>query len=202
MKKALALVLALVMCMSVGMMAFAAATDDANGDGYYDQDDAAVSVTATDLDEAGTADTNVDILVNTKNISCTVPLDVTIVALVGGGNCYVPSDYKIENTCLIDIEVVSATVSDKADDWNLIETKHTASGVDSTAAGKNEVYMDITNGTTPLNLFLGTQNAVDLGWTVPASSPLALTINATSSILNTTQAVDDAFTVTYTIAAA
>jgi len=75
-------------------------------------------------------------------------------------------------------------------------------GNDSTAAGKNEVYMDITNGTTPLNLFLGNQNAVDLGWIVPESSPLALTINATSSILNTTQAVDDAFTVTYTIAAA
>lgn len=194
MKKAFALVLALVMCLSLGMMAFAV---------EYTEDDAVVGDDTTELTTAGSADTNVDILVNSTNISVTVPLRYAVVADVAGGACMVPADgtYYIQNNSAIAVDVTAAVVANGAanEKWELV-----AAAIAGVPSGKNQIDMTLTPAAgTAWNL--AESYAGD--WTVDAATASAegvldISIEANSSMLNTTDDQIDAFVITYTFAAA
>ena len=193
MKKAFALILALIMCLSVGMMAFA----------EYTADDAVVDSEVTELETAGDASTNVDILVNSTNISVTVPLRYAVVADVKGGECLVPTDgtYYIQNNSAIDVDVTAAVVEngENNSEWELVST--VAAGV---PAGKNQIAMTLTPDAGTVWDLSGDYTA---DWTVDAATTegegvLDIAIDATSSMLNTTEDEIDAFIITYTFAAA
>lgn len=184
MKKTLAIILALVMCLSAGMMAFA-----------VDENDVAVGTDEAFTDNVG--ETDVDILVMTSNISVTVPLDVVIVADVIGGDCYVPTTYGITNNSLIDVDVVNVKVSQVKDNWNLVAAAKAANSAPTGAA--NDLYMTV-NGTSLLDAF--TADGVDVDWTVAAEDTLNLPLEASTSMLNTTERTDEAVTIVYTVAAA
>ena len=196
MKKAIALVMALVMCLSVGMMAFAEAES-------YDQDDAVVASGTTVLDTAGSADTKVDILVNSTNISVTVPLRYAVVADVKGGACLVPEDgtYYIQNNSAIAVDVTAADVVSGAtnDKWDLVETA--VSGIPD---GNNQIDMTLSPAAgTEWNL----AKDYPADWSLEAAtsagvSKLLIDIDANSSMLNTTGDQVDAYVITYTFAAA
>lgn len=189
MKKALALVMALVMCLSLGMMAFA---ED------YDQDDAVVTGEKT-ITSAGDADTQVDILVNSTNISVTVPLKYAVVADVKGGACLVPDDYAILNNSAIGVKVTGASVAATAsnDKWELV-----AAAISGVPSGKNQIDMTLTADGAAWNL----ANTYAAGWTINAATSsaageLPITIAANSSMLNTTDNQINAFVITYTFEA-
>ncbi len=196
MKKAFALVLALVMCLSVGMMAFAEYTEDN-----------AVVVSSTTITSAGDADTNVDILVNSTNISVTVPLRFAVVADVAGGACMVPKNgtYYIQNNSAIDVDITGADVingSNNRGEWVLVEAADTDA---IPASGKNEMDMTLTPAEgTAWNLALGYTTP---DWTVEAATAsklgvLDISISANASMLSDTDDMENAFLITYTFAAA
>ena len=185
MKKTLAIILALVMCLSVGMTVFAVSS----GDVAVGDDEEFVN---------NVGETDVDILVMTSNISVTVPLDVVIVADVIGGDCFVPSNYCITNNSLIDVDVVNVKVSQVKDNWNLVDAAKAANAAPTGAA--NDLYMTV-NGVSLLDAF--TADGVGVDWTVTAAQKtLDLPLAASTSMLNTTERTDEAVTIVYTVAAA
>ena len=190
MKKVLAILLALAMSASATMIAFA---ED------YDQDDAVVDTDTTVIEEAGTADTNVDILVNSTNISVTVPVKYAVVADVKGGECLEPTNYYIQNNSAIAVDIVNAVVTDKNANWKLVEAT-TA----TVPAGENELDMTLTADSKAWNLY---NTYTEKYWqidpaTTTGGTKLEIAIEANSSMLNTTANAEAAFTITYTFAAA
>lgn len=202
MKKVLAILLALAMSASATMMAFA---ED------YDEDDAVVGTDTTVIEEAGTADTSVDILVNSTNINVTVPLKYAIVADVAGGSCITPEDdtYYIQNNSAIAVEVTEAKIEDKnVQAWLLVENPITNPTYPTTS--ENELYMSLTPSTGAVWNLYNTYAAdvtATANWTIGAATTadgtkLTFDITASSSMLNTTEDAPAQYVITYTFAAA
>lgn len=203
MKKVLAIILALVMCASVGMVAFAgaypgSAADYVADDAVGDEDDATLNT----ADNTYGANTEVDILVDSTNISVTVPLKYAIVAKVEGGECTVPTSgkYYIQNNSALEVHVVKAEITPNNSNWTLVDTAP-AAGTISNAA--NQLYMTLDDGTTTWNLANGTQTNL---WTVEAATSteegvLPINITASSSMLNSKDNALSAFIITYTFSA-
>lgn len=202
MKKLLAVLLAILMVACVGMTAFAANPG---------QNEAVVS--GSDEFESNEAETNVDILVSAENIQAVVPLNLAIVAKVGGGDCYVPTNYGIINKSYAPIKVtnVKAVVNDT--NWRL-HSIQIAEGKAPTEAAKSDLFLVIGGATVEdakaLNLSTATGatgTAAPAGWTMAAASDadgvkLDLPVIANTSMIRATVAdkYEDAVTITYTIA--
>lgn len=189
MKKVLAILLALAMSASATMMAFAEVQDT----------DVAVG-TDTEFGDDYAANTDVNILVKTSNISVTVPLEVTIVADVMGGPCATPDNYKIINNSIIPVSVSNMKITSVDADWQLVENAVAAKTAQSTT-GLNDLYMTVADQ----NLY--TVNAagatgVNPGWQLAAEGEKDLTLVASSSMLDFTTKTDDAVVIVYTIEAA
>ncbi len=196
MKKFLAIILALVMCASIGMVAFAEAPAPSVS---TDTDETAVDTTTEDGDGINT---EVDILVTTNNISVTVPLKVVLVADVGGGQCQKPDNYAITNYSAIPVEISAAAAADKEnDEWLLVAADPSAvlPGTDD----ENQIQLTFTADSVAWNL----AETYAGGWNIDAAADengaeLPITIAAYSSKLNTTDKASAVVTVTYTVEAA
>lgn len=188
-KTALATASALALSCALAPAAFAA---NPEGTTVGDEGDFGVDKKAT---------TEVAMDVNTDQIAASVPVKLKVVAKTNGGDLLVPTEgYKIVNKSPMAIHVDKMQAGSVATGWTLVSNKHAAAGT-APAGADNELFLSV-KGTA-----LSTTEAALTGaaWNVAAKNDgatdeLALTLEGTTSQLNSHENVTSALTISYTIA--
>lgn len=199
--------LAISAALAMGCAAPAFATDPVET-GEYTRVEA-------DSNGVNTADTEVYVTADVKQLNVEVPLKYVIAANVNGGTATAPSAsaYGIDNKGSLDVYLISAEANAEAD-WALSTSAFASEGTAATAT-KGDVYMSIQPGTVASNKFTATTGTsakcisdstpvtFDDKWKMPKGTKTALETKASTSVINgmAYQAQEQAFTVTYTISA-
>ena len=186
MKKLISVILALVLVFSLGATAFA------EGEGIGTQ-------TATSNNSGST---KVTVNVDAANLSVTVPVSMTIVANVEGGDCAAPGNYAIVNKSALAVKVTEISVTDAVNGLTFSDTEPGA-----TVADKGKVSIALTpTGGTKLQLTTAAITTNLGGFDMGAATnddgvSKAIAIAAKSGMLSSTESSADAFTITFTVAA-
>lgn len=198
MKKLMALALTLAMVAAMGSTMFAAPTPS-------------VDSTTNPFDTSNQASTDVDVLVDTSNISATVPIKLSIAAMPAGGDCLNPTDgaYKIINNCGFALKVTSITATNgsqtvKLTDTPYIQTSANSSGTALPAAGidDNKVAMYLNNDQIKTTAITPTPASFSIPAKTSASeAALAMNVRASNTVLTVSTTQSAAFTMQFTISA-
>ena len=144
------------------------------------------------------------VVIDSSNISVSVPLSFSITAKVDGGDATVPNNYKITNNSSIPVKVDTiAVVNNNTTDWALSAEAITAN-TDQAIAGLNDLYLSI-NGQV-MAVQVATIPTTAASWNIAAGSTatgtdLALTVVASTSQLDQTTTATNLITITYVISA-
>ena len=185
MKKLLAILLALVMVLMTSTGALAAE-----------------GVGADDEFEDNSGSTAVNVEVNSSNLSVMVPLSMTVVAPVAGGDCTVPTTYSIKNNSSTPIKVTGIQVTDATGGLefsnNAIPTT-----IGTTEANKVSIALTPVNDPATAAVQLSTTKIESGlgGFDTAAGATKNITIAARNGALSSAETSTTAFTITYTIAA-
>ncbi|MBC2890769.1 hypothetical protein [Gordonibacter massiliensis (ex Traore et al. 2017)] len=160
----------------------------------------------------GSAESTLAVLTDATQLSADVPLNVTVVADVLGGDFkQAPSDgkYKITNKSYFDIVVSDIAAKAKSNDWSYSNTSLTASASTSPTGAIGDINITLKPGTATAATTIRDANTVLKAgeWEVPAataskSGELAMAVGGSTSVLKKSigeMTASEAVTITYTI---